>query len=66
MHSHIKSENTTAFDSLLKQTLKNQWMVNGSRNMEMSMSNGKKRVIKVEKNGEIVRVNERLLVRMTA
>ena len=53
MHSHIRSENTTAFDSLLKQTLKNQRMVNGSRNMEMNMSNGKIRVIIVEKNGKL-------------
>ena len=28
-------------------------MINGSRNMEMNMSNGKKRVIKVEKNGKL-------------
>ena len=53
MHSHIRSENTTAFDSLLKQTLKNQRMVNGSRNMVMNMPNGKKSVIKVEKNGKL-------------
>ena len=66
MHSHIRLENTTALDSLLKQTLKSQQIVESSCNMEMRMLNGKERVIKEEKNGENGSVNERLLIQMTA